>query len=165
MFVVVDPSCYEDMVKQREYCVHVFTSSLSAFPKIETGDIIRLHRGWAEIRPRDGLPDFRVFREDDLVIFPWNNEERPRCSANRFTFTKDDVEQVKSLKTWSLERYRKPIETQQANTEATDKNPITLSVILNICIVNVFSFSICIYFFLKIRKSSCERTLTCPVVL
>jgi hypothetical protein len=164
MFVVVDPSCYEDMVKQREYCVHVFTSSLSAFPKIETGDIIRLHRGWAEIRPRDGLPDFRVFREDDLVIFPWNNEERPRCSANRFTFTKDDVEQVKSLKTWSLERYRKPIETQQANTEATDKNPITLSVILNICIVNVFSF-LCISFFqnqeIKLRENF---NLSCRVV-
>ena len=129
MFVVVDPSCYEDMVKQREYCVHVFTSSLSAFPKIETGDIIRLHRGWAEIRPRDGLPDFRVFREDDLVIFPWNDEERPRCSASRFTLTKDDVELVKNLKKWSLQRYRKPVETQHANIEATDKNPITLSVI------------------------------------
>ena len=136
--------------------------SLRSFPKMEVGDIIRLHPAMAEIRPRDGLTDFKVFRENDLVIFPLNDEERPRCSANRFTFTKDDVELVKSLKIWSLERYRKPIETQQANTEATDKNPITLSVILTF--VLMFSRSYVFPFF-KIRKSSCERTLTCPVVL
>ena len=139
--------------------------SLRAFPKMEVGDIIRLHPAMAEIRPRDGLTDFRVFREDDLVIFPLNAEERPRCLSNRFIFTKDDVELVKSLKAWSLERYRKPVERQQANTEVTDKNPITLSIIFKIGIVNAFSFLICIYFFFKIRKSSCERTLTCPVVL
>lgn len=129
MYVVVDPSCYEDMIKQREYCMHVFTSSLAAFPKIEIGDIIRLHRAWAEIRPRDGLPDFRVFREDDLVIFPWNEEERPRCSANRFIFTEEDIEHVKYLKRWSLERYRQQKDVHQITGEATDKNPITLSVI------------------------------------
>ncbi|KAK4014816.1 hypothetical protein OUZ56_027326 [Daphnia magna] len=127
MYVVVDPSCYEDMIKQREYCMHVFTSSLAAFPKIEIGDIIRLHRAWAEIRPRDGLPDFRVFREDDLVIFPWNEEERPRCSANRFIFTEEDIEHVKYLKRWSLERYRQQKDMHQITGEATDKNPITLS--------------------------------------
>ncbi|KAI9553110.1 hypothetical protein GHT06_021002 [Daphnia sinensis] len=127
MYVIVDPSCYENMIKEREYCLHVFTSSLAAFPKIDVGDIIRLHRAWSEIRPRDGLPDFRVFREDDLVIFPWNEEERPRCSANRFTFTKEDVEHVKYLKRWSLERYRQQADVQQITGEATDRNPITLS--------------------------------------
>ncbi|XP_057381586.1 uncharacterized protein LOC130704126 [Daphnia carinata] len=127
MYVIVDPSCYENMIKQREYCMHVFSSSLAAFPKIEIGDIIRLHRAWAEIRPRDGLTDFRVFREDDLVVFPWNDEEKPRCSAGRFTFTKEDVEHVKYLKNWSLERYRQQKDVQRITEEAKNRNPITLS--------------------------------------
>jgi hypothetical protein len=164
MFVVVDPSCYEDMVKQREYCVHVFTSSLSAFPKIETGDIIRLHRGWAEIRPKDGHTDFRVFREDDLVIFPWNDEERPRCSASRFTVTKEDVELVKNLKKWSLERYRKPVESIHANIEATDKNPITLSVILKFLFLMLSHSYVCLYFLNQEIKLRANFNLSCRVV-
>lgn len=112
------------MVKKRDYRVHIFTSSLEVFPKINVGDIIRLHRVVTEIRPKDGLSDFRVFREGDLVIFPWNDQEKPRCLANRFTYTEWDIAEVKRLKAWSLERY------QTKTTTGTETKIITLSVCL-----------------------------------
>lgn len=107
MFLLVDPSCYENMIKKREYRVHIFGSSVDVIPKINNGDVIRLHRVVTELRPKDGLPDFRVFRESDLVVFPWDQSENPRA-ANRFTFTENDLSQVKHLRAWSLERYKQP---------------------------------------------------------
>lgn len=103
------------MVKVREYTVHVFTTSLAIFPKIVVGDIIRMHRAVTEHRPRDEVADFRVFRETDFIVFPWNDQERPRCLASRFTFTEDDIVQLKYLKAWSLERYRQhlPVSTME----------------------------------------------------
>lgn len=107
MYLLVDPSCYEGMMKTRDYRVHIFGSSVTAFPKINVGDVMRLHRVVTEVRPKDGLRDFRVYRESDVVIFPWDDNDDPR-SVGWFTFTEVDAAQVKLLKTWSLERYRRP---------------------------------------------------------
>ena len=123
MFLVVDPSCYENMVKIRDFRVHIFTTSLAVFPKIVVGDVIRLHRVTAEPRPDQRIPDFRIFHEKDLVVFPWNEQERPRCSGTQFTYTQDDIAQVQNLKTWSLERYK-----QHAVISTTEPKIITLNV-------------------------------------
>lgn len=109
MVLLVDPSCYEDMVKKREFALHIFTSSLEKFPKISKGDIVRLHRANTEARPGDGRPDFRVFREEEIVVFPWDGREDPRYMGSRFTFSEEDAAKVESLKSWSMERYKNPI--------------------------------------------------------
>lgn len=122
MYLLVDPSCYENMIKVREYRAHIFCSSVSVFPTINKGDVIRLHRVITERRPKDGLSDFRIYREADFVIFPWNDNETPR-SVGRFTFTEEDFAYVKRLKTWSLERYR-----NNTTTTAVEAKIITMNV-------------------------------------
>ncbi len=102
MYLLVDPSCYENMVKVRDYRVHIFSASLAVFPRIEVGDIIRMN-ALTELRPGPSK-DFKVFSESALVIFPWNDQERPRVLASRFTLTQDDIAEIKRLKAWSLER-------------------------------------------------------------
>ena len=105
MYLIVDYSCYENMDKLRDYRVHIFTKSLAVFPKIVVGDVIRLHYVKLDINEKQKL-DFKVYNETDVVVFPWNEQERPICSGTHFTFTQDDIAIVQNLRKWSLERFK-----------------------------------------------------------
>ena len=92
-------------MKIRDFRFHIYSESLAAFPEIAKGDVIRMHYAVTEIRPKEKLVDFRIFRETNLIVFPLNDREKPRCSTTCFTFTEDDIAQVKQLKAWSLNRH------------------------------------------------------------
>ena len=114
-------------MKVRDFRFHIYSESLAAFPEIAKGDVIRMHYAVTEIRPKEKLVDFRIFRQTNLVVFPLNDKERPRCSATYFAFTEDDIAQVKKLKVWSLDRFK-----QQPHVPIlrTDSKITTLSVSL-----------------------------------
>ena len=114
MYLLVDPSCYENM---NDFRFHIFTTSLGVFPKIFVGDVIRMY----DVKPNS--LDFRIYSERDIVVFPLN--EQPICSRIGFTFTEDDIAQVQKLKTWSLERFK-----QHAVISNPEPKIITLNVSL-----------------------------------
>lgn len=107
MLLLVDPSCYDaSHVKTAEFSLHIFALTLENYPTVVLGDIVRLHRAGVEARPRDGKPDFRIHYEKDVVVFPWDPRREPTTAASGYAVTTEDLETIRRLKAWSLERYR-----------------------------------------------------------
>ena len=124
MLLLVDPSCYEGSVSKTDYPLHIFSATRETYPKVVVGDIIRVHRAKAEVREGKGKPDFRIFNERDIVVFPSNPNIPPQSHANRFTFTDRDVVVVEQLRQWSRERFHHPPEVAESSLKTLSQIPV-----------------------------------------
>ena len=77
MVSMVDPTCYVGINRFTDYALHFMIPLLENYPNLNMGDIIRLHRCTAEVRPRSSKIDFRIFRETDILIFPAGDHLNP----------------------------------------------------------------------------------------
>ena len=108
MVSVVDPTCYDgNLHKTADFVLHMFIPNLENYPtNIKRGDILRVHRCKADLKPNVDKLDFYIFREHDLLIFPAGDHLNPLSKSQRFTMTAQELDDVKRLNAWSFSRYQ-----------------------------------------------------------
>ena len=124
MLLLVDSTCYEGGTRKLDYPLHVFASSVEGYPQVSRGDIIRVHRVRTEARDNGNKPDFRIFRERDIVVFPSDSRQAPRSATGRYTFTESDFELVNQLRQWAKERFHQAAPVNEAHLTTLSQIPV-----------------------------------------
>lgn len=131
MICVVDPSCYHQTHgKINDIVLHIFASTLTDFPVVFEGDVVRLHRALIQETLQSNKLDIRIFSEKDVVVFPLDKRQEPHTAAAHYTITVEDMKTVERLLAWSL-KYFKPQGMNQDNGPVQAKrndNVVTLAV-------------------------------------